>query len=53
MGVLPYVVVVDEVLHLTQNHQRKGKKVNFLKTTYTLHQQTMEFKQLKQIAILK
>ena len=54
MGVLTNIVVVDEFLLSTQKHQRKRTtKVNFQKTTFTMHQQTIELKNPKQIAALK
>ena len=33
-AVLPYLEAVDEILLLTQIHQRKGTKIFFEKTTY-------------------
>ena len=54
MGVLPYIQVVDELLFLTESHQQKRtKEVNFSKNQQVLDQQTIEIKQLKQIAALK
>ena len=52
MGLLPYLVVVDEVSFLTQNHQRKRiKKIQ--KTNQTLRQPTIEIEQLTLIATFK
>ena len=54
MGMLPYIEVVHELLLLTQSHQRKGtKRLNFRKKQQRLHQQTIEIKQLKQVAPLE
>ena len=54
MGMWPHIVFVNEVLFFTQNHQRKGtEEVKFQKTTQTLHQQTIEDKQLKQVVTIK
>ena len=51
---LPYTQNVNEFLLLTQSHQRKGtKKVKFSKKQKVLHQQTIEIKQVKQIATLR
>ena len=33
MGLLPYIVIVDEVLHLTQFRQKKNKKGSSWKNT--------------------
>ena len=53
-GVLPYIENVNKLLLLTQSHQRKGtKKVNFREKQQILHQQTIEIKEVKQIATLK
>ena len=52
--VMLYTVFVDEVLLSAKNHQRKEtKKTIFQKTTLTLHQQTIEIKQLKQMVARK
>ena len=53
MGVLPYIVVVYEVILLTQNHQRKRKKGKKIKKQQTLKKQTVEIKQFKQIDTFK
>ena len=53
-GVLPYMEVVVELILLTQSHQVKGTEPRkFSKKQQTLHQQTIENKQLKQKATLK
>ena len=49
MGVLLYIIVVDQVFLIPQFPRRTGtKKVNFQKRT--LHKQTIEMKQIKQKA---
>ena len=53
-GMLPYIEFVDELLLLTQSHQRKGtKNVNYRKKQQLLLQKTIEIKQLKQLATFK
>ena len=53
-GVLPYIQNVNEFLLLTQSHQRKGtKKDKFSKKQQFLQQETIEIKQVKQIAQLR
>ena len=53
-GSFPYIEVVEEVLLLSQSHQRKGtEKAYFQKKQQKLHQQTKEIKQVKQMATLK
>ena len=46
MGVLGYIIVVDEVSFLNEIRKKRIKK-DFHETKETLHQQTMEMKQLK------
>ena len=53
MGVLLYILVDEELLVLTEHHQRKVTKKQIFKKQQILHQQTIEIKQLKQIATLK
>ena len=51
---LPYIEVVDELLLLTQSHRGKAtKKSKLSKKQQILNQQTIEIKQVKQIAPLK
>ena len=54
MGVLPYIKVVEELLPLTHCHKKGTELVNFQnRKQQILRQQTIEIKQLKQIATLK
>ena len=52
-GVFPYLEAVDELLLLTQIHQRKGTKKKFFKKNNKYCTNKQYIKQVKQIAILK
>ena len=51
--VLPNIEVVIKLFFLTESHQRKETKMQIFKEHQILHQQTIEIKQLKQIATFK
>ena len=50
---LLYIEVVNELSCLTESYQRKKTENKFFKKHQILHQQTIEIKQMKQIATLK
>ena len=52
MEVLPHIVVVEEILFVTENHRRRQRKV-YTPKKQTLNEQTIESKHLEQLATIK
>ena len=50
---LPYIENDNELFLLTQIHERREQKDKFSEKQQKLHQQTIEIKQVKQIATLR